>query len=221
MVLKYEIVWEIRASWHQFRKRGFSTAFENTEIAITGQSNKGIRQPTLILLANDGAYGETSCSFMFACTQKVWLLDYIARTAAVGKENWLLKLHQLIAGLQVKEQYTVGKTKPISLYNTSVGHLCSLALCFQVLGFTLLACVHAKALQSCPIFCDPMDWSLPASSAHEILQPRLLECIAMLSSRGSSWPRNQTPVSYVSCIGRQVLITSATQEALYSIRHLQ
>ena len=32
VVLKYEIVWEIRASWHQFRKRGFSTAFENTEI---------------------------------------------------------------------------------------------------------------------------------------------------------------------------------------------
>lgn len=71
VVLKYEIVWEIRASWHQFRKRGFSTAFENTEIAITGQSNKGIRQPNLILLASDGAYGETSCSFMFACMQKV------------------------------------------------------------------------------------------------------------------------------------------------------
>ena len=54
MVLKYEIVWEIKASWHQFRKRGFSTAFENTEIAIIGQSYKGIKQPTLILLSNDG-----------------------------------------------------------------------------------------------------------------------------------------------------------------------
>lgn len=54
VVLKYEIVWEIRASWHQFRKRSFSTAFESTEIAIIGQSYKGIRQPTLILLSNDG-----------------------------------------------------------------------------------------------------------------------------------------------------------------------
>ena len=98
----------------------------------------------------------------------------------------MIKLHQLIAGLQVKEQYTAGETKPISLSNTSVGHLCSLALCFQVLAFTLLACVHAKSLQSCPIFCDPMDWSLPDSTVHGILQARLLEWIAMPSSRGSS-----------------------------------
>ena len=31
--------------------------------------------------------------------------------------------------------------------------------------------------------------------------------------RGSSRPRDQTQVSYVSCLGRQVLTTSATWEA--------
>ena len=39
----------------------------------------------------------------------------------------------------------------------------------------------------------------------EILQARILEWVACPSSRGPSPPRDQTPVSYVSCIGRQVL----------------
>ena len=40
-------------------------------------------------------------------------------------------------------------------------------------------CVHAKSLQSCPTFCDPMDCNPPGSSAHGILQARILEWIAM------------------------------------------
>ena len=36
-----------------------------------------------------------------------------------------------------------------------------------------------------------MDCSLPGSSVHGILQARILEWIAMPSSRGSSWPRDQ------------------------------
>ena len=34
--------------------------------------------------------------------------------------------------------------------------------------------------------CDPMDCSLPVSSVHRIFQARILEWIAMPSSRGSS-----------------------------------
>ena len=30
--------------------------------------------------------------------------------------------------------------------------------------------------QLCPTLCDPMDYSLPGSSIHEILQARTLEC---------------------------------------------
>ena len=57
--------------------------------------------------------------------------------------------------------------------------------------------------------CDPMDCSLPRSSVHGILQARILECVALPSSRGSSWPRCRTHVSCVSCIGGQVLIPLA------------
>ena len=55
-------------------------------------------------------------------------------------------------------------------------------------------CVCARAhvrarttsLQLCPARCDPMDCSLLGSSDHRILQARILEWIAMPSSRGSS-----------------------------------
>ena len=40
---------------------------------------------------------------------------------------------------------------------------------------------------------------------HGILQARILEWVTMPSSRGSSRPRHQTRISYLSCIGRQVL----------------
>ena len=42
-----------------------------------------------------------------------------------------------------------------------------------------------------------MDCSLPGSSVHGILQARILECVAISFSRGSSCPRNQT---WVSCL---------------------
>ena len=52
-------------------------------------------------------------------------------------------------------------------------------------------------------FFDPVDYSPPGSSAHGILQARILEWVAMPSSRGSSKPRDQSHVSYVSCNGRR------------------
>ena len=54
----------------------------------------------------------------------------------------------------------------------------------------------AKLLQSRPNLCDPMDCSPPGSSVHRILQERILEWVAMLSSRGSSRPKDGTHDSY-------------------------
>ena len=67
------------------------------------------------------------------------------------------------------------------------------------------AYMQAEFLQSCPTLCDPMDYSPPGSSVPGILQARILEWEFMPSSRRSSWPRDQTHVSYVSCIGRQII----------------
>ena len=43
-----------------------------------------------------------------------------------------------------------------------------------------------------------MDYSPPGSSVHDILQPRVLEWVAMLSSRGSSPPSDRTCVSRIA-----------------------
>ena len=60
--------------------------------------------------------------------------------------------------------------------------------------------VHAHLLPSCPTLSDPMDCSLPGSSVHGILKVRILEWVAIPSSRRSSWPRDGTCVSCISCI---------------------
>ena len=59
--------------------------------------------------------------------------------------------------------------------------------------------------QSCLTLCNPVDCSPPGSSVHGILQARILECVAITYSRGSSWPRDQTWVSRVSWISKQIL----------------
>ena len=56
--------------------------------------------------------------------------------------------------------------------------------------------------QSCQTLCDPMHCSPPGSSVPGILQARILDWVAMPSSRVSSRPRDQT---CVSCIGRRML----------------
>ena len=45
--------------------------------------------------------------------------------------------------------------------------------------------------------CDPMDWSSPGFSVHGNLQERILEWVAMPSSRGSSQPRDWTPIFWM------------------------
>ena len=58
-----------------------------------------------------------------------------------------------------------------------------------------------------------MDYSLPVSSFHGILQARILEWVAISYSRGSSWPRDQAHVSYVSCIAGGSFTRCAIREA--------
>ena len=51
------------------------------------------------------------------------------------------------------------------------------------------------SLQSCLSLCNAMNCSPPGSSVHGILQERILEWVAMTSSRGSSRTRNRTRVA--------------------------
>ena len=80
--------------------------------------------------------------------------------------------------------------------------------CKESVFYERYACKHAKWLQLCLTLCDHMDHSPTRSSVHGILQARILEWVTMPSSRGSSWPRDWTRVSFVFCIGRWVLYHS-------------
>ena len=68
----------------------------------------------------------------------------------------------------------------------------------------------SEVAQSHLTFCDPMDYSLPGSSAHRIFQARVLEWVAISFSRGSSQPRDWTQVS---CIAGRCFTIWATMEA--------
>ena len=53
-------------------------------------------------------------------------------------------------------------------------------------------CVHVKLLQLCPTLCSPTNCSPPGSSVLGIVRARILEWVAMPSSRGQSLPRDQS-----------------------------
>ena len=71
---------------------------------------------------------------------------------------------------------------------------------------------ESEVVQSCPTLCDPMDCSLPGSSAHGIFQARILEWVAISFSRGSSRPRDWTQVSCI--VGRRITIWATRKVTL-------
>ena len=79
----------------------------------------------------------------------------------------------------------------------------------------LIVCVQSYLTLS-----NPMIHSPPGSSAHGIFQARILQWVAISSSRGSSQPRYCMHISCISCIGRWVLYHCAIWEARFSCKYL-
>ena len=74
-------------------------------------------------------------------------------------------------------------------------------------------CVCAKSLQSYPTLCDPMYCSLPGFSVHWLLQARVLEWIAIPSSRDLPNPEIELKSPMSSALAGGFFATSATWEA--------
>ena len=53
------------------------------------------------------------------------------------------------------------------------------------ISYFVCMCVCDQSLQLCLTLCDSMHYSPPGSSVHRISQARILEWVAMPSSRGS------------------------------------
>ena len=66
-----------------------------------------------------------------------------------------------------------------------------------------------------------MDGSLPGFSVHRVSQARIVEWVAISSSRGPSCPRDINHVSCVSCIGRRILYLWTIRESQCFLRSTQ
>ena len=82
-----------------------------------------------------------------------------------------------------------------------------------VLVLFLSSKCHACTLSHFCLF-NPLDCSLPGSSAHTIFQARILEWVAVPSPGHLPHLGIESNVSFGSCIGRRALYHSITWEAL-------
>ena len=83
-------------------------------------------------------------------------------------------------------------------------------VCVQLWG-KVSTQVKVLVAQFCLILCNPMDCRSSGSSVHGILQPRILQWVAIPFSRGSPQPKDQ---SQDSCIAGKIFTVWATREAL-------
>ena len=133
-----------------------------------------------------------------------------------GMEQWKIpwigkqKIGDLFLNLPLTRYMSLGKV--CSLFGTQIPtfvrwkdcvrwSLSSLpALIFFDLKICMLACLLSRFSR---VWLFSTLWlhnpSPPGSSLHGILQARILEWVAMPSSRASSQPRDWTHVSYISC----------------------
>ena len=95
-------------------------------------------------------------------------------------------------------------------------------------SFHLITLLHWKSVL-CALYCvqslSPVmsdslwlvGYSPPGPSVRGIFQARILEWVAISYSRESSWPGDQTRISWVSCIGRSSFTIGATWEIWWGL----
>ena len=94
-------------------------------------------------------------------------------------------LVSLDSGIQAKDGDSIGQRGHLLLRAGWNGSEIPGKDVFQTTGRALV-CVCAKSLQLYLILCDLIDCSPPGSSVHGIFQTRILEWVAMPSSKGPS-----------------------------------
>ena len=151
-------------------------------------------------------------NFMFMNMLLEWN-SFICRGLNLVVENYL----------QVRENHLCPVIFPITMFGLNqCGKTENQTVHDIGINTDLINVVHVcvcSVAQSCPTLCNPMGCISPGPSVHGIFQARILEWVAISSSRGSCQPRDQTRVSYVSSIGRWVPYHCTTWEAPVECMH--
>ena len=114
---------------------------------------------------------------------------------------WSWPAYRGVEGGQVRDEAEAqGPDLKDAYYNKLRG------LVFFILTISVLVA------QSCPTLCNPTDYSPPGSSVHGILQKRVLEQVAIPSSRGPTQPRDR---NQVSCIAGKFFTIWTTRKPNY------
>ena len=115
---------------------------------------------------------------------------------------------------QISMEYFWGRKTQEKCQELSFTYVFIFFYCYYLIRRAV--CERVQALRHvCLILLDSIDCSPPDSCVNGILLARILERVAIFSSRGSSWLRDQTHVSCVSCTGRWVLYHWVTWEVTY------
>ena len=144
------------------------------------------------------------------CWAGWYIFSFVINYSAVFQSGWtIFYIRQLHMSDPVSNSLPTFSV--ISIFNVNHSDRCVVTpYCGCKLHFLDDACMCAKSLQLYLTLCDPMDCSPPGFSVRGILHTRVLEWVAMPSSRGSSQLRGRT---WVSCFaGRFFTIWAASED---------
>ena len=132
-----------------------------------------------------------SFSCVGTCTWLTLVMDPQLQFYAYPKlAHFLLEKYLAFVSGQQSERVTVKDLKEIladsSHHNKGTKVQKTQLYIIIVYYYLMYACIRAQSLQCCLTLCNPMDYSLSSPSEHGVLQARILEWVAMPSSRGSS-----------------------------------
>ena len=91
---------------------------------------------------------------------------------------------------------------------------CPPLISWSLLKFMSIELVQGARMLHRVRLCNPMDCTLPDSSVHWIFQVKILDWVAISSSRGSSQPRDWICISVSPALSRQVFTNCTTSEAI-------
>ena len=99
---------------------------------------------------------------------------------------------------------------PFPVLPQEVSQVCSWCSC--------KLCSACVLTQSCLTLCNPLDCSSSGSSAHGILQAKILERVSISFFKGYSWPRGWT---WVSCIAGSFFTTEPPGNHIWELCNMR